>query len=156
MSSGVHRLIASWFGTGLILGRVRGSHNGSGTVGAVFALPIALGVGELWGVWGQGVATLLVVAFGVWALGPLFADHGDAGWIVVDEAAGMFVAVLGITFTPAALAAFVVFRLADIFKNWFPGVGAAERLRGPLGVMSDDLVAGIYGLLAGQIALALL
>jgi phosphatidylglycerophosphatase A len=87
---------------------------------------------------------------------PLFADHGDAGWIVVDEAAGVFVAVLGVTFTPAALVAFVVFRLADIFKNWFPGVSAAERLPGPTGIMSDDLVAGIYGLVAGQVVLALL
>lgn len=156
MSSGVHRIVASFFGSGLILGRLRGNHLGSGTVGAVVAFPIALAIGEAWGVWAQILATVIVIIAGAWAMSPLVATEGDAGWIVVDEVAGMFVAVLGMGFTPAALVSLVVFRAADIFKAWFPGVSAVEDLDGSLGVMADDLVAGLYGLLAGQIALGLL
>jgi len=47
------------------------------------------------------------------------------------------------------LAAFVVFRMADIFK--IPGVKQAERLPGAVGVTADDLVAGLYGLLVGHL-----
>lgn len=156
MSPHVHRIVASFFGSGLILGRLRRDHAGSGTVGAAFALPLALVIGEAWGVAGQVVAIVAVLGSAAWAMPPLVATEGDAGWIVVDEVAGMFVAVLGMGFTPAALVAFLVFRAADIFKNWFPGVAAVERVGGSLGVMADDLVAGLYGLVAGQIALALL
>jgi phosphatidylglycerophosphatase A len=44
--------------------------------------------------------------------------------------------------------AFVVFRIADISKKP-PGVAAAERLGGALGVTADDLVAGLWALAAG-------
>jgi phosphatidylglycerophosphatase A len=86
----------------------------------------------------------------------LVAESGDAGWIVIDEATGAFVSLIGIMSWPAALAAFAVFRLADIAKTWFPGVAAAERMPGAAGVITDDLVAGLYGLAAGHIMQALL
>ena len=59
----------------------------------------------------------------------------------------MFVASIGLT-VPAVLVAFVVFRVADATKR-FPGVAAAERLHGTLGITADDLVAGVWGLAAG-------
>lgn len=152
----MHRIIASWFGTGLILGRIRGSDAGSGTVGALFAMPMALLVGWLWGWPAQIVAAAAVVAGSVWSVRPLVEDNGDAGWIVVDEAAGTFVALAGLTSWPAILGGFLVFRAADIFKNFFPGVGGAERLPGASGITADDLVAGLYGLAAGHIVMALL
>jgi phosphatidylglycerophosphatase A len=50
-----------------------------------------------------------------------------------------------------------VFRLADIFKRRFPGVAAAEaKLPGAVGVLADDLVAGLYGLAAGWLLQGLL
>ena len=61
--------------------------------------------------------------------------------------------MIGLTGWPWVVA-FVVFRIADIFK-WFPGVGQAERLPGSLGVTADDLVAGGYGLAAGWLVTAL-
>lgn len=146
----MRRLIASWFGSGLILGRARGSHRGSGTIGAAVAFPIALVIGEVFGTWGQAVAALAVIAASLWATGPFVTDEGDAGWIVVDEAAGMFVALVGLTLSPAAFVAFVVFRAADIFKRVFPGVAMAERINGAIGVTADDIVAGLYGLAAGH------
>lgn len=145
------RLLASWFGTGLILGRVRGEHGGSGTVGALFALPVAVLVG-VWGGWqAQLVATAAVIGLSLWSTGVLARDEGDAGWIVIDEAAGVFLATIGLTLWPGGVVAFVVFRVADVFKKFFPGVASAERLSGGVGITGDDLVAGMYGLVVGHI-----
>jgi phosphatidylglycerophosphatase A len=149
----MHRLVASWFGTGLILGRLRGSHVGSGTVGAAFAFLIAYLVGGF-GWPAQVAAALVVILLALWSARRFIAAEGDAGWIVADEAAGVFVAVIGLELWPA-VAAWVVFRTADIFKTLAPGVSAAERLPGSVGVTADDVVAGLYGLLAGHIVQAL-
>lgn len=146
----MRRLIASWFGSGLILGRARGSDSGSGTVGALVASVIAIAIVEWVGVWAQAAALVLIVAASLWSTEDFVTDEGDAGWIVVDEAAGTFLALLGLTLSPAALVAFVIFRAADIFKGVFPGVAWAEKLEGPVGVTADDLVAGLYGLAAGH------
>lgn len=148
------RLLASWFGTGLILRRVRGSDPGSGSVASAFTFPVAVGVGELWGWPAQVILLLATVAAGAWALRSLPAE-GDAPWIVVDEAAGTMVATIGLGWGPG-LVALIIFRIADIVKRPFPGVGQAERLPGPAGVMADDLVAGLYGLVAGYLVGALI
>lgn len=150
----MRRLVSSWFGTGLVLGRLRGSDVGSGTVGAAFALPLGLLAGVGGWPWQVGLA-LAVTLIGVWAAEPYARAHGDPGWVVVDEAAGALVAVIGLG-APAALVAWSVFRVADIFKRGFPGVAAAEALPGAIGVMADDLVAGLYGLAAGWVVQSLI
>ena len=58
----VHKVVASWFGAGLILGRLRGSHLGSGTIGAAVAFPMALLIGDWWGWQAQVVAAVVVYA----------------------------------------------------------------------------------------------
>lgn len=151
----MHRLVASWFGSGLILGRVRGSDEGSGTVGSLLAAVMALAIGSRYGWVAQLAAAAVVVILSIWSTGRFVDSEGDAGWMVVDEAAGMFVALIGLSVWPGGVVAFVVFRAADIFKGVFPGVAAAERLPGAVGVTSDDLVAGLYGLAAGHIVQAL-
>ncbi len=153
----MQRMIASWFGTGLILRKLRGSDSGSGsgTVGSLVAAAIAYLLYQQidWPV--QVVAAALVVLTSVWSIRSLVDTEGDAGWIVVDEAAGSFIALLAISVWQAAAVAFVVFRLADIFKAYFPGVLKAERLPGPVGVTGDDIVAGLYGLVAGHLVQSL-
>jgi phosphatidylglycerophosphatase A len=71
----------------------------------------------------------------------------DPGIIVVDEVAGMTLSVLWLPLTPAVLVvAFLLFRAFDIVKP-FPA-DRSQRLRGGLGVMVDDLIAGAYALVA--------
>ena len=152
----MHRLIASWFGVGLILGRIRGSHLGSGTVGALFALPIALLIGHWLGWQGQVAAAAVVTTASVWSAKPFVGTEGDAGWICVDEAAGAFIAVIGLGLWPGAIVAWIVFRAADIFKNFAPGVGWADELPGAIGVTADDVIAGLYGLAVGHLLEALI
>ena len=76
----------------------------------------------------------------------------DEPQIVADEVAGMWLALIWVPQTLGwALAAFVLFRLADIFK---PGpIGVLDRrLHNGLGIMADDLLAG--GLCALSMTLA--
>lgn len=152
----MHRLIASWFGVGLILGRIRGSHLGSGTVGALFALPVALLIGYWIGWQAQVAAAAVVTAASVWSAKPFVATEGDAGWICVDEAAGAFIAVIGLGLWPGAIVAWFVFRAADIFKNFAPGVRWADELPGAIGITADDVIAGLYGLAVGHLLEALI
>jgi phosphatidylglycerophosphatase A len=146
----MNRLIASFFGSGLLLGRARGSDSGSGTVGSLVALALSLWIGSRWGWQGQMAATAVVIVAAIWSTWSLASEVGDAGWIVIDEAAGTFLATIGLFGWPA-VAAFVVFRLADIAKSRLTGVVQAEGLAGAWGITADDLVAGLYGLAAGHI-----
>ncbi len=144
----MRRILASSFGLGLIPHRLRGSDAGAGTFGAALAIPLALAIDNVW----LEVSLVAVVAIaGVWAARP-FAS-GDPGWIVIDETAGAWLAVIGLGGWPFVVG-WSVARVADITK-WPPGVGAAERLPGAWGVMADDLVAGLYGLAAGWLITAL-
>ena len=144
----MQRLVASGFGVGFIPRYLWDSDNGAGTFGAGLAALIAL---LYWGrPWWIGAA-VFIVAFGLslWSAAPFATEHADPGWIVIDEMAGTFVAVIGLAGWPW-LVAVVVARLADIFKV-LPGVPQAERLPGAVGVTMDDVVAGLYGLGAGWV-----
>jgi len=96
---------------------------------------------------GRLALLLAVSVVGVWAADAAERALGakDPGAIVVDEVAGMTLAVAAVPLTPAALlAGFVLFRVFDVLKP-FPA-DAAQRLPGGLGVMVDDLIAGLYAL----------
>ncbi len=88
-----------------------------------------------------------VTGAGVWAARRAEKRLGtkDPGAIVIDEVAGMTLSVLFLPLTPGVLAvAFVLFRIFDVIKP--PPARASERLGGGVGVMADDLVAGLYAL----------
>lgn len=96
---------------------------------------------------------LAVTVGGTWAAheAERWLGGKDPGVIVVDEVAGMVLSVVAFPLTPAVLVAgFLVFRLFDILKP-FPA-RASERLAGGLGVMVDDVIAGLYAL--GVLALS--
>lgn len=146
------RIIVSFLGSGLLLRRLRGNDEGSGTIAGLVALVLAVLI-HPW--WGRALGLVICVVAGLWALRSLVPGNEDPGWVVIDEAAGTFAATIGLG-VPGLLVGFVVFRAADIAKRAFPGVAQAERIGGPVGIMADDLVAGFYGLAAGWIVEALL
>ena len=146
------RLLASWFGSGLILGRIRGSDAGSGTVGSVAAFGLVLVLAPHGWV-SQLSAAVIVTSLSVWS-SHQFADQGDPGWIVIDEAAGTLIATIGVGLLGAVIG-LIVFRIADITKR-FPLVSTAERLPGGLGITADDVVAGLWGLAAAWVTTGLL
>ncbi len=91
------------------------------------------------------VLTSLICVIGVWASNRAESviNTKDAGEIVIDEIAGMWISVL---FLPCNfwffLGAFLLFRFLDIIKP-FPA-GRSQRIKGGFGIMVDDVIAGIY------------
>jgi phosphatidylglycerophosphatase A len=90
-----------------------------------------------------------VIVLGTWAAQHAEAAIGgkDPGAIVIDEVAGMALSVLVFPLTvPVLVTGFLFFRLFDIVKP-FPARGS-QRIGGGVGVMIDDLIAGVYALAA--------
>jgi phosphatidylglycerophosphatase A len=131
-------LVATLCGTGLL-------RPGPGTWGS--AVAVFAGWALMW--WGGWplllAATVLITPLGIWAAGRVERRSGahDHGFIVIDEVAGQWLALLPAGLDPFnALIAFVLFRLLDIIK---PGpIGWLDRrVPGGWGVMVDDLLAGL-------------
>jgi phosphatidylglycerophosphatase A len=130
-----------------------------GTVGTLAAVPIfaALDALRTAAPLGALVALAGLVCLAVWAAGaagPIFGEV-DSQRIVIDEVVGFLVAASFLDFSwwNAALA-FCLFRLFDIVKP-FPASWVERRLGGGLGVVGDDIVAGIFAGVVARVLLAL-
>jgi phosphatidylglycerophosphatase A len=138
----VSRLVASFFGVGFF-------PVAPGTAGSAVALLAGAGL-MLGPPWLLPLGAALAVMAGYIAIPRAVTDpNSDPGWVVIDEVAGQWIAMLGLAGgSVAGLAvAFVGFRMLDV---WKPGpVGWADRQPGAFGVMTDDILAG------GGVALAL-
>lgn len=89
--------------------------------------------------------TLLFFLAGSWISNEAEIIFGqkDSGRIVIDEIAGFFVAVFALPSEwPWLLAGFLMFRIADIIKP--PPARNCEKISGGIGVMADDIIAGLY------------
>jgi phosphatidylglycerophosphatase A len=127
-----------WIASGGGIGRVPFA---PGTAASFVA--VLIGALALW--LDHRLLTLLAIAtcvVGTWAVHET-NEQGDPGWIVVDEFAGQWIAMLGLGRVSlyGLIAAFVLFRLFDIVK--LGPVGWADRKDGAIGVMADDVVAGL-------------
>jgi phosphatidylglycerophosphatase A len=119
-----------------------------GTWGSLAALPAAWWIVSQGGLPGLAIAILLVFGIGVWACGGYAKATGthDAGACVIDEVVGQWIVLLIVPLDPLFyLAAFGVFRFFDIFKPW-PTGWVDRNIHGGLGVMVDDVLAGLQGL----------
>lgn len=89
-----------------------------------------------------------VCALGVWGAGRTEVALGrkDPGIVVIDEVAGMLItlALLPVSTTGAVLG-FLLFRVFDVVKPY--PAAQLEHLHGGLGIMLDDVVAGVYSYL---------
>jgi len=98
-------------------------------------------------------ATVVCFAIGVMASNVAEKHFGkkDPGAIVIDEIAGVFITLIAVTPTPIhLLLGFALFRLFDITKP--PPCRWAERhFKGGMGVMMDDVLAGIYAAICLQL-----
>jgi phosphatidylglycerophosphatase A len=135
-------LLATWFGAGLLPWA-------PGTWGSLAALPFAWAIATLFGQPALLIAAAIVFCVGWWAAEQVGRASGvaDQGSIVIDEVVGQW---LTLTVVPPSAAAYVLgfllFRLFDITKPW-PASAAERTISGGLGVMADDIVAGIYAAL---------
>lgn len=127
--------------TGGYIGRVPMA---PGTFGSLAGLPLAFILSTV--SWSWSLAIMLAfILVAVWSAGDAARQIGakDPGCIVIDEIAGMAVALLGMPFTPVnCLAGFILFRFFDILKP--PPVRQLDRnLGGGWGIVLDDIAAGI-------------
>ena|SRR5215510_11701608 len=104
------------------------------------------------------VAILLVTFVGIWAATRTeeLSGRKDPGKVVVDEVAGQMIALFPLTLftrwsTVAVIISFILFRFFDIVKPY--PANRLQELNGGVGVMFDDLVAGVYGAVVVSIIL---
>ncbi|HMN46714.1 MAG TPA: phosphatidylglycerophosphatase A [Povalibacter sp.] len=132
-------LLAFGFGAGLL-------PRAPGTFGTLIAIPIVAGIMQFG--WQVHVAFAIAACVtGVWICGESARRLGvhDHSGIVWDEIAGFTITMLA---APSRdwtwwVAGFALFRLFDIWKPW-PIREADHRLRGGLGIMLDDILAGLF------------
>ena len=80
-------------------------------------------------------------------------DRKDPGLVVIDEIAGMLVTMIAAPAAPMIMIlGFILFRIFDILKP-FPIRLIDQRIHGGLGIMLDDIVAGLYSLIILQLAI---
>ena len=141
------KLVATGLGSGY-------SPVAPGTAGSLVGLLLFLPLAGR-ALWIQLAAVVAVTILGVLAGGRLATMLGakDPGMVVVDEVAGQWITFLALPMTPVtAVAGFLLFRVMDIRKPW--PARALERLPGGLGIMADDVAAGIYAHLLLRLGLA--
>ncbi|MCC5933855.1 MAG: phosphatidylglycerophosphatase A [Balneolales bacterium] len=153
------RNLAFWLGTGLGSGLAPAA---PGTAGSLAALPFIYAAG----VFGGAPALAAFLVF--WIAASLFTAPGfercyseDPALFVADEWAGQTVPFIGISFSGVfaedvllLLAGFVLFRIFDILKPL--GIKKAEKLPSPLGILADDLLAGVYALILLKLLILLI
>ena len=136
--------LAFGFGSGL-------SPKAPGTMGTLAAIPLYLLLAKL-PLMGYAFVVLVSFIVGCWLCGEAAKRLGvhDFGGIVWDEFVGYWITMFA---APAGwlwiAVGFVLFRVFDIWKPW-PIRVADQQVHGGLGIMLDDVLAGIYAGLALQ------
>jgi phosphatidylglycerophosphatase A len=138
-----------------------------GTWGSLAALPVGWAIHQIGGFPLLLIATALAFTIGWWATAQETKgkeDH-DPSEIVIDEVVGQWIAIFPVSYGaammgvdvlrlyPGWIAGFVLFRLFDIWKPWL--VGWADRRGDALGVMLDDVIAGVFAAIVSIVLAAL-
>jgi phosphatidylglycerophosphatase A len=144
------KLFLTFMGAGL-------SPKAPGTVGTLASLPVGVGILYLFGMQTLFMMTLAITIIGIFEINKYeqATQIHDQQHIVIDEASGMWIALMIAISTASTLSysyaevlaivlSFASFRLFDIWKP--STIGWIDReLKGGLGVMLDDVLAGIAG-----------
>jgi phosphatidylglycerophosphatase A len=145
---------AVFLATGFYAGRIPFA---PGTFGSLIGLPLCFLLAGIR--LSAAIAAALVFIFlAIWIsdAAAKTLNRKDPGCIVIDEIAGMVVTLIGLPFTlTTTVLGFVLFRILDIIKP-FPIRALDQRLSGGLGIVADDVVAGIFSNLILRILLLII
>ncbi|MCW9046548.1 MAG: phosphatidylglycerophosphatase A [Gammaproteobacteria bacterium] len=133
--------ISVGFGSGLL-------PKAPGTFGTLVAIPLYFLISHL-DFWIYFLITCVVTIAGVYACSYTSKALGvhDHSGIVIDEIAGYFITMMAVPFDWLwVLLGFVLFRIFDILKPW-PISWLDKNCEGGLGIMLDDVLAGIFALI---------
>lgn len=131
--------LASWFGSGFI-------NPAPGTWGSLAALPFGIIISIYGGTYGLLVCAFIITMVGLWSADKFdkAMDGHDSKMIVIDEVAGQWIALIPALLNPVLiLLSFILFRFFDILKPW-PISFIDKKVPGALGVMGDDILAGLF------------
>jgi phosphatidylglycerophosphatase A len=144
-------LVATFFGVGRL-------KPGPGTWGSLATVIVWAAVSHFlpssWVVPANVALALLAVAVGIPAATRVVRASGrkDPQFVVIDETAGQLITLIGAPLAwKSFLAGFILFRAFDIVKP--PPVRQLERLPEGVGIVVDDVAAGLYGLVVLQLFL---
>jgi len=115
-----------------------------GTFGSLVSLPIGYIILKLFGFWIFILIITLLLAISYYAIAKyLIAKKSkDPKEIIIDEFIGQFIALIFIPDTILGLlVSFLLFRFFDITKLY--PINKAEKIPGAIGVLADDVVAGL-------------
>ena len=136
--------------TGCFLGNIPFA---PGTFGSLLGIPLCFALSKT-DVLVATLSTLLFIVFAIWIahVAEKAFNKTDPGNIVIDEIAGMTVTFIGVPFNLASVAlGFLCFRVLDISKP-FPIRRLEHSLSGGVGIVLDDVIAGIYSNLILRLA----
>ncbi|WP_203415314.1 phosphatidylglycerophosphatase A [Candidatus Scalindua japonica] len=152
-------IIATWFGPGLL-------PKAPGTWGSLSAIPFAYLISIYTCPYALLSSTVALFFIGMWVSDKIeeSAQIKDPDFIVVDEVAGQWIALLPLPLLyniygpdlffsisiPITVVAFITFRVFDIWKPW-PVNFADKNFRGGFGIMFDDVIAGMYSLIVTSV-----
>ncbi|MDA0261736.1 MAG: phosphatidylglycerophosphatase A [Proteobacteria bacterium] len=141
-------LVATFGGAGLL-------PRAPGTWGSLAATLLAIAIQRYAGTPGLVIAIVVAFAVGWWATKIYLTrgDDPDPGSVVIDEVIGQWITILAVP--PSAVYyvfAFLLFRFFDIYKPW-PIRLIDRRVPGALGVILDDVLAGVFAAIVLLIAL---
>lgn len=127
-----------------------------GTIGSLWGLPVCFLLSQV-ATLDAIIALALLISGATWIAhqaGKLIGKR-DPRCIVIDEVAGMAVTLIGLPCNAiTVIAGFAIFRALDILKP-FP-IGNIDRsLSGGIGIVADDVAAGLFGNLAVRAVLAI-
>ncbi|RLA10232.1 MAG: phosphatidylglycerophosphatase A [Gammaproteobacteria bacterium] len=131
-------LLALGFGSGL-------ARRAPGTFGTLAGIPFLPLFGLMTLPWASSLLLVAVLA-GVLICGHASRSMGleDPGCVVWDEMVGLWVTLYALPLTfSAVVGGFLLFRLFDILKPW-PISWCDRTVKGGLGIMVDDLLAGLF------------
>lgn len=131
-----------FFATGGLIGF---SPVAPGTFGSLAALPLCLLISLLSGT-SALIFVLALVLLSTWIAhaAEKIEAQKDPKQVVIDEICGMTVALFALPFTPVyVIGGFALFRVFDILKP-FPIRWADKKVPGGLGIILDDIIAGVF------------
>ncbi len=135
--------LVKFLATGVYLGLLP---RAPGTFGSLGALSIAYILLTSFSLVHYMIATFVFVLFAILIckLYEAFFNKHDAKEVVIDEVAGILITMVGLPITwQSFVLGFLLFRLFDIWKP-FPISWMDKNIKGGVGVVADDLVAGIF------------
>jgi phosphatidylglycerophosphatase A len=140
----IHIVIATWFFSGFL-------PKAPGTWGSLAALPVGALIHLYFGWPALLAASALLFPIGVWSSSVYVRvyDKDDPGQVVIDEVVGIWIAL---ALLPLSLfwylVGFALFRVFDVLKP-FPISYLDRNIKGGLGIMVDDVLAGVFAAAVG-------